>query len=426
MPEDDDTHEEQSPQGNGSRGWTAEGIRELEASGEWFADRRWREPGYIANSPFTPYDHEEVFGALERVYTPSVAKRIMKRTQPSSRAMPRAVPPLFDPWASHASPTVRHGFDLAVVKPWEIPGCRDMLNGLTKDPANYAGARLELEVHAALLRAGVPVARGGRIDLRAHLGSEPMLIEVRHVEASDVADRELRLLNYLMYGWVLGTKPIGKEPPVPGHVILLPSIRDLPATERKALDHDTDARRRLREKVLDAAHRLVADDGDSTVIDGIVKIQRELAAIGNSVSSSGYGLPLGSDREAQRLRRILEDKREQVRRHADGDAIVWLDVGMRLGEPDLYAPRIEQWLAKWDDEPGRRIVGVVLAGEDFTPGLGDVLTYFWRIPHPRLRPNLGSVETWDQIWCGLNWYRLHCAAWRHRRSADERATVSTR
>lgn len=45
--------------------WTVEHVRELEATGDWFADKRWRDPAYIASSPFSEEEHEEIFGALE-------------------------------------------------------------------------------------------------------------------------------------------------------------------------------------------------------------------------------------------------------------------------------------------------------------------------------------------------------------------------
>jgi len=144
--------------------WTMERLEDLRRSGDWFADEHWRDPAYVANSPFTPADLDGIFDALQRTYTPARARRVAKRERSSGRTMPRHRPPLFDPWAAHASFAVSVGADLAEVRPWETPGCGDMVNGLVKDPENYPGARLELEVHAALLRAGVEVERGDKID----------------------------------------------------------------------------------------------------------------------------------------------------------------------------------------------------------------------------------------------------------------------
>jgi hypothetical protein len=71
-------------------------LEALKVSGNWFADKRWREPAYIANSPFTADEHEEIFEALQRVYTPRRARRIATRTTVSHRFLPANHPPL--PW----------------------------------------------------------------------------------------------------------------------------------------------------------------------------------------------------------------------------------------------------------------------------------------------------------------------------------------
>lgn len=375
------------PYHRGSQSW----LVDVATTGRWWQPEFWREPEYLAASPWPEERVEAAFKALITVYTPEVAKAAFKWVlikDPAARAsaMDSLWRLLADPMIPELSALLRLGLDIV-----EGSALQDgaIVHGLqSAHPAEFTHARFLCRCLSAFCNAGIDTvahpshASGKQPDLRITLPGGSLYIDAKRSSES------ARIKEEQAWFWKLATAHRGTGREVDAQITLTAKYEELQNTE--------DGRAFLRANIDRIASELaalkdrLAQEGSSfptfASIDGLVDV-KVLGVISRGTGSSFLGVPTDGRREASRI--VQSAITQGAKRLPSTEpGLVCLDPGTHTPS-HLLVEEIQRWMGA-NGAAFPHLAGVLIAVETLVE------------PAPGL---LGRVEQLVPVW------RDHAAAW---------------
>jgi len=354
------------PYHRASQSW----FDDVAVTGKWWQPEFWREPEYLAASPWSRERLEAAFSALIKLYPESEAKAafswiLEKGTVERARRMDRPLWRLLaDPMRPDLSSLLRLGFDAMDA---DAIGHSRLVRRLRADvPHEFNSARFELRCLAAFRNAGIDVSyepvsiAGKHPDFRLHLADDRFVyVNAKHAEEGAWAKEEQT------WFWRLSMAQASHlelaERPVCAHVRLTEKFQDLQETEdgRTFLRANID---RIAAQLADAKFRLASSGGPFPaleIVDGLVEV-KVMGPSGNVSSGSLMGVPTDSRREVSRV------VRGAVARSAM--QIPPEDLGVVLLNPGMHAPShlLVEEVRRWMGAEGAgypHLIGVLVMAE---------------------------------------------------------------
>lgn len=375
------------PYHRNSQSW----LIDVATTGRWWQPEFWRDPEYLAASPWPEERVEAAFQSLITIYTPDVAKAAFKWVLiRDSAARASATDSLWrllaDPMIPELSALLRLGLDIVEGSALQNSA---IVHGLqSAQPAEFSHARFLCRCLAAFRTADVETvahpshASGMQADLRITLPGGSLFIDVKR------SGESARIKEEQAWFWKLATAHRGTGGEVDAQITLTAKYEQLQNTE--------DGRAFLRANIdriaaeLSALKERLAQEGSSfpssASIDGLVDV-KVLGATRRGSGSSFLGVPTDGHREVSR---IVQSAITQgaTRLPPNEPGLVCLDPGTHAPSY-LLVDEIHRWMTT-DGAAFPHLGGVLIAVEALVepvPGmLGRVeyLVPIWR----------ESVETW--------------------------------
>lgn len=189
------------PYHRASQSW----FDDIAVTGRWWQPEFWREPDYLASSPWSRERLETAFQVLIRLYSETEAKAafswVLARDSDPNEQARRLENPLWRLLAGPTQPDVsallRLGFDAVDADALNQP---QLVRRLRADvPVDFNGARFELRCLAVFRNAGLEVSyeplngTGKSPDFRMKLqGDRFIYVEAKHAEEGEWAKEEQR------------------------------------------------------------------------------------------------------------------------------------------------------------------------------------------------------------------------------------------
>jgi hypothetical protein len=373
------------PYHRNSQSW----LVDVATTGRWWQPEFWRDPEYLAASPWPEERVEAAFQALITIYTPDVAKAAFKWVlikDPAARtaAMDSIWRLLADPMIPESSALLRLGLDLIEGSALQNSA---IVHGLrSTQPDQFAHARFLCRCLAAFSTAGIKAvahpshASGTQPDLHITLPGGSLFVDVKRSGESD------RIKEEQAWFWKLATAHRGSE--VDAQITLTAKYEQLQSTEdgRAFLRANID---RIASELADLKERLAQEGSSfpsSDSIDGLVDV-KVLGVTRRGAGSSFMGVPTDGHREVSRIVRSAITQ-GALRLPPNEPGIVCLDPGTHAPSY-LLVDELHRWLATHGAE-FPHLVGVLIAVESFVepvPGMigrMEQLVPIWR----------ESVEGW--------------------------------
>jgi hypothetical protein len=354
------------PYHRASQSW----FDDVAVTGKWWQPEFWREPDYLAASPWSRERLEAAFGALTRLYSPNEAKAafswVLERDAVErSRRMDRPLWRLLAcPMRPDLSALLRLGFDAVDA---DAIGHSQLVRRLRADvPHEFNSARFELRCLAAFRNTGIEVSyepssgTGKGPDFRLRLpGDRFVYVDARHAEEGAWAKEEQS------WFWRLSMPQAGhlelSERPISAQVRLTEKYQELQDTcdGRSLLRANID---RIAAELAEAKLRLASSGGPFPaveIVDGLVEV-KVMGPPGDASSGSLMGVPTDSRREVARV------VRGAVARGAM--QIPPGDLGLVLLNPGMHAPShlLVEEVKRWMGAEGAgypNLVGVLVMAE---------------------------------------------------------------
>jgi hypothetical protein len=354
------------PYHRASQSW----FDDVAVTGKWWQPEFWRDPEYLASSPWSEERLESAFGVLTRLYSESEAKAafswvLEKDTPERARRMDRQLWRLLAcPMRPDLSPLLRLGFD--AVDADAISHSQLVRRLRSEVPHEFNSARFELRCLAAFRNAGIDVSYGPSSsgaknpDFQLHLpGDRLVYVDAKHAEEGTWAKEEQNWFWRLSMPQVdhLGTS----ARPINAHVRLTERFQELQDTEdgRSFLRANID---RIAANLADAKLRLASSQGPFPaveIVDGLLEV-KVMGPPGQASSGSLMGVPIDSRREVARVVRGAV-ARGAMQIPPDDLGIVLLDPGMHAPS-HLLVEEVRRWMAS-EGASHRQLVGVLVMAE---------------------------------------------------------------
>ena len=368
-------------------------------TGRLFESKYWRDPRYLEVSPWPKEELDKAFSALEKLYPPKDVIRIFSEDAPYLRKL------LYDFVSPWFSVLVGLGFDLAVAQPWEY---RELIHRLKKE-SQFDGARFELSVWAAFIRAGIgiiyePFRKQGSVnpDFKIRIGNG-LILDVKHPQTSYDSQKEQELFEKIVGVGVTAFS----TPSIPAKVELTEGFRE------KLRDDDGcrwlfENASRIQEAVREKKVQLSSSSSFPAVeiVEGLVKIE-VMGPVGSSGASAYIGVKPDFVGEARRIvRGCLQSGASQIPSDHLGAILV-------KAEWNTTIEIVEKEVIRWFDQEGEaydNIIGAILIG--WGSGIGSVvperIINVWR---PQAPPSYKNADIWGRFCDGLNWRNLNVIEW---------------
>jgi hypothetical protein len=354
------------PYHRGSQSW----LDDVAVTGRWWLPEFWREPGYVASSPWSSERLESAFRALIKLYPENEAKAafrwvVEKDPVERNRGMDRLLWRLLAcPMRPDLSALLRLGFDAADI---DIMRHSQLVQRLRADvPHELKSARFELRCLAAFRNAAIDVVyspltiSGKNPDFQLRLQDDRFVyVDAKHAQEGEWAKEEqgwFWRLSMLQGGHIESS-----ERPVSAHIRLTEKFQELQDTDegRSYLRANIE---RLSTELGRVRLRLASSTGPFPAvetIDGLIEV-KVMAPPGQGSSGSVMGAPTDSRREVARVvRGAVARGATQLPPEAPG--LVLLNPGMHAPS-HLLVEELKRWMgAEGADYPN--LVGVLVMAE---------------------------------------------------------------
>ncbi len=336
------------PYHRGSQSW----LDDVAVTGRWWQPELWRDPEYLASSPWSEMRLESAFSVLTKLYSESEAKAafswvLEKDTLERSRRTNRPLWRLLAcPWRPDLSPLLRLGIDAVDA---DLLGYSHLVRRLRADvPHEFNSARFELRCLAAFRNAGIEVAyepstgTGKHPDFRLRLtGDRLIYLDAKHAEEGAWAKEEQNWFWRLSMPQADHLEDSAR--PISAHVRLTQKFQELQDTEdgRGFLRTNID---RIAAAIAEAKLRLASSGGPFPaveIVDGLVEI-KVLGPPGHTSSGSLMGVPTDSRREVARVVRGAV-ARSAMQLPPEHPGLVLLDPGMHAPS-HLLVEEVTRWM----------------------------------------------------------------------------------
>jgi hypothetical protein len=354
------------PYHRASQSW----FDDVAVAGKWWQPEFWREPEYLASSPWSEERLESAFRVLTKLYSESEAKAafgwvLEKDTAERSRRMDRLVWRLLAcPMRPDLSPLLRLGFDAVDA---DVMSHSQLVRRLRADvPHEFNSARFELRCLAAFRNAGIDVsyepsaAAGENPDFRLRLpGDRLVYVDAKHAEEGTWAKEEQNWFWRLSMPQVDHLEPSAR--PISAHVRLTERFQELQDTEdgRSFLRANID---RIAANLADSKLRLASSQGPFpavAIVDGLLEV-KVMGPPGHASTGSMMGVPTDSRREVARVVRGAV-ARGAMQIPPDDLSLVLLDPGMHAPS-HLLVEEVRRWMGA-EGAGYRQLVGVLVMAE---------------------------------------------------------------
>ncbi len=374
------------PYHRASQSW----FDDVAVTGRWWQPEFWREPDYLAASPWSQERLDTAFRVLMQLYPEDQAKAALSwvgvrdATERARRLRHPLWPLLACPMRPDLSALLRLGFDAVDADALHQP---QLLRRLRTDASvDFKSARFELRCLAAFRNAGLDVSSeplsdpGRSVDFRMELQSGRFIyMEAKYAEEGEWAKEEQT------WFWRLSMPRAGHAdisgPPISAHVRLTEKFQALQDTDegRSFLRANIDE---IALKLADTKLSLARSGGPfpaSESVDGLI-IVTVMGPPGDATSGNSTGVPTDSRHEVARVvGGAVVRSAMQIPPHASG--VVLLDPGMHAPS-HLFVSELRRWM---------RAEGAIY------PNLAGVLVMVEALIEPE--PNMiGRIEQFVPIW----------------------------
>lgn len=385
-----------------SRGSVAH-ILSLYDHGKWFEPPYWTEAGFTGGAPWDASLIARAYGEARRIFT---ADRTLAIVSEWLEAVTNPKPVTSADWSPVFSLKPLFGvlLDRARAKGSELlalgldalhlsPDQDDLRRRLAIEK-EYLGARFELAIHAALVRAEIPfrparkktATKEPNPDFVLELGGRPFFLEAKSLQPSAEAREFAKLYWRLLMG------PKGDDM-FDGSFDFLPAFWPLLKVEHgwKALEARFEE---LATKMRCAHDRLAGEpEGTKEEIDGILVV-----TAGRPTSLRYPFIPLAEEAEPSRLIEKFPEYVKRIPKDEIGAFAVRMDTGVDPVDMELA---IREWFSTL--ESPRNVVGVLLIRDpDVTAGTNWIRPV-WRASTP---PEVANIAVWQAFANGYNWRAL--------------------
>lgn len=375
------------PYHRNSQSW----LVDVATTGRWWQPEFWRDPEYIAASPWPEERVEAAFQALITIYTPDVAKTAFKWVlikDPAARvsATDSLWRLLADPTIPELSALLRLGLDIVEGSAWQNSA---IVHGLrSAQPTQFAHARFLCRCLAAFCTAGVKTvvhpshSSGQQPDLYITLPGGSLFVDVKR------SGESARIKEEQAWFWKLATAHRGTGSEVDAQITLTAKYEQLQNTEdgraflRANIDRIASELSALKERLVQEGSSFPSSDS----IDGLVDV-KVMGVTRRGSGSSFMRVPTEGHREVSRI--IQSAITQGAMRLPPNEAgLVCLDPGTHAPSY-LLVDELHRWMAT-HGAAFPHLVGVLIAVEALVepePGmLGrmEQLVPIWR----------DSVEAW--------------------------------
>jgi hypothetical protein len=374
--------------------------------GAWDRKRRWKDPTYLAASPYSRADHARGAATLQHIFPRELVRKELRDAQ-KRNAFSWLTPVLCDPFRPDVSSLVLFGLDAADAR---VERYTALVANL-RSP-HHADFRAEVEFLAGLERGriphepyeprarnivSIPGTRQGNPDFRARFGAW-VTLDVKHMRMAQRAVDALERIHTVLHGPNMSS-PIGLS------VEFLPRFTDM--------ERSVDSRRfaefcvELNRSACAKAAQMRADRLPECVVDDVLRLR----LLDPSFAYPGPTIEHPDD--ARRATHRLDEGAEQVAP----------DLGFVVLVPDLTinAGHLLAVAREWLRGPADHVLGVVVIHDVHFEHLGVAMrmpSIVWRNgvrgAAARVQRDVRGSRSWRRFYMGLNARRWQLALWRRR------------
>ena len=385
------------PRGSASR------SLELCSHGRWFDPPYWTEPSYLEDAPWPVVLIDEAFQILKEIFPAEQARTTFiqwleaitnpKQVTSKDWSPVFSTKPLFGILLDLARPELSEllaiGLDAR-----KVNGNPDGLRERLALEDQHHGARFELAIHAALVRAQIPFRPAREKigpgmpnpDFTLDVGGRPFVLDAKFPRPSDVARQYAKLYWRLLMG------PKGDDM-FDYSFDLTRQFSDLRRMDQgwRAIEDRVDelaVRMRVTQRELNGH-----PEGTRAVVDGLITV-----TVPRGTSPQYPFIPLAEEREPERLIRMLHDHLGQMPQDGIGAFALRLDSCVDLLDMESA---IRDWFGE-SESPGN-VAGVVLIQDPGPLAETSTIRPVWRASTPS---EITNLAVWRAFANGYNWRGL--------------------